>query len=98
MFTITTINYPSIRSNIRPRTVGFTFTREKAVELVTENCSDIHEDSYNYCIIEEHKDDGLYPEVISEQWFKWEGDNETGQYVCIPQPIQFAQNCNWGIG
>lgn len=79
------------------RTMGYYRNREKAVDAVTDNVLDIHEHSYNYAVVEE-MDEGVYPMCKSEQWFKWEGDNETGKYVCVPQPEQFKGIINWSMG
>ena len=94
IFTITTIDdrlYPKGDS----RCVGYRLELGDAQESVINNYGDIHEDSYNYCAIEEVIP-GIYPYVIKEYWYMW--SKVANEYVSIEKPNRYMTTCNFSIG
>ena len=68
------------------RVVGFYFSFEEAETAVLNNWGDIYEDGYyKYAVIEGHEE-GLYSIDLHPQFYKWEGDAETGGYKPIERP------------
>ncbi|MFW6219937.1 MAG: hypothetical protein ACOC33_03775 [bacterium] len=55
-----------------------------AIEHVTNNMCDLHEDCYNYVVIEEVEEGGFCD--IKELWFKW--DKYKNRYVSIEKPTE----------
>ncbi len=80
------------------RTPAFFEAREKAERCIIENWGDIWETIYNYAVIVEIEEFGLYPDAKEIQWFEWvipEGkDPYDGGYVPIEKPECFA---GWGF-
>jgi len=68
-----------------------------AIIAVVENHTDIHEDSYDYAVIEKVPE-GVIPMSEDIKWFVWEGDPDKGKYVECPKPKWAEITCNWSIG
>lgn len=77
------------------RVVGWYSSYEKAELAVKENWADIFEYSYEYAFIEQIEE-GLYPNVPSRWFFKWNED--TKQYEHIQEPEGFKHFANFSIG
>lgn len=90
MFFVSTLNKSG---EYGPRCVGFTYKFTDALKIISNNICDIHEQTYTYAVIEE-MEEGLYPEVVSEEWFEW----VDGGYYPIDKPEQFKQYGNFAIG
>lgn len=58
-------------------TQGFYADRNKDVEALHNNCTDMHEGIYHYALIEA-RDEGIanYHDTGEEQWFMWDSDRE----------------------
>ncbi len=79
------------------RLVAWYSNLEKAIECVKNNWGDIYEGSYEWAVIEE-TDEGLYPHIFTEHWFRWKGTHKTGCYKKARKPYRTKGICNWGIG
>jgi hypothetical protein len=77
------------------RVVGFFETIKKAKEALIDNAEGLYENSYEYAVIE-FLEEGLYPKVISEEWFKY--DKLLDVYTPCLKPIDFKHTVNFSIG
>ena len=77
------------------RCVGFYTDWETAYDVVTHNICDIWETIYKYAVIEELRN-GLYPDCIRRQFFKYNKDN--GMYEEIDEPECVKHFTNLSIG
>lgn len=68
------------------RVVGYFFSFEEAEEAVLNNWGDLYEDGYYEYAVIEGLEDGLYSVDLHPQFYKWEGDKETGGYKKIERP------------
>jgi hypothetical protein len=71
---------------IDSRTCGWFFKFENAEETIFKNYYDIHEECYNYAIIEECKE-GLFGSLDEklEHWYKW----KDGRYKSAQKPKEY---------
>lgn len=78
---------------------GFSKDLDAAIDVVKNNCTDLHEMHNNYIVIEEIDDsDGylfIYPEFTKEYWFEY--DEETDLYHEIEKPQKFKNTCNYSM-
>lgn len=104
IFIVTTLEIrhppPDKEENFLPethyRTVGWFPELKMAVDEVLSNAGDIHENSYQYCVIEETRW-GIYPiPPLSELWYCW--SKEKGQYMLGGKPKEVDIVVNFGIG
>ena len=79
------------------RTVGYFLTLEDAREVVEKNRCDIHENCYDYAVIEE-VEPGLYSADFCSNviFYKW--DNENNQYVEVNRPSEWKDLCGFTMG
>lgn len=77
------------------RTVGYFDNYNNAALRLHNNACDLYEDIYDYAIIEE-VEQGLYPNVKSRKFFKY--DKEQDGFFEIEEPEQLKQFCNFSIG
>ena len=79
------------------RIVGYFLTLDGARKVVEENRCDIHENCYDYAIVEEVKP-GLYPGYPDDIiiFYKW--DRKEGKYVEIDRPTEWTDYCGFTIG
>ena len=88
----------TILTTKRSRIVGW-YPELKDAKLIPElNCGDVYEVGHYPWIVIEEVEPGLYPDIINELWFKWEGDVETGIYKPTDKPKEFDSVVNFGIG
>ncbi len=94
IYTITTLNVKEGQWDIR--CIGYYFSERIAIKEVEYNGGDMHEDSYEYAVVEEVHP-GLYDVNRKETWFKWNKASE--KYEIIEEkPVLFKQTCCYGIG
>jgi len=74
------------------RTFGYYKDESEAHEAIAENRCNMQECLYNYLVLE-NIDEGIHPEVISEEWFRWED-----KWVPCEKPSEFLGIVNWGLG
>jgi len=83
------------------RCFGYYDTREKAVDAVINNVSDIQECYYDYVVIEE-LEQGIHPlpnDLINythETWFVWNKNEE--KWVRCEKPTFSDRTCCWAVG
>jgi|WetSurMetagenome_2_1015567.scaffolds.fasta_scaffold241695_2 hypothetical protein len=94
IYTITTINLKD--GNWDTRCIGYHFSEKLAIKEVEHNGGDMHEDSYEYAVVEEVKD-GLYDINRKETWFKWNEAREKYE-ILDEKPEMFRRTCCYGIG
>lgn len=77
-------------------TWGFFYDKEKALEALENNSTDMWEYCYDYAVLEKYSPgipgDGL---VEPAQFFKY--DREKDGYFMIPTPVEFKHMCNFAI-
>ena len=78
-----------------PRSLGFFFNREKAINEVKNNSLDIFEGEYYFVVIERVVN-GFYATPIEEIWFKY--NRNLDKYYEIEKPEPLKNICNFGIG
>lgn len=76
-------------------TFGYFDTYDKAVSRLHNNTYDIHEDVYDYAIIEE-VGQGLYPDAKNRKFFKY--DKERDGFFEIEEPERLKRIRNFSIG
>jgi hypothetical protein len=95
VYAVTTIN--STNPTTEFRCVGVFSTIEKAKEVVEANECDIHENYYDYVVIEAKEVDSLYGGFFfqkrHERWYHWED-----KYVSVQKPKEYKNIVGWGIG
>jgi hypothetical protein len=89
VFTITMITDTNLADK---RLVTICTNIQLAIDIVEANENDIHEDTYNYAVIEEVTANTTYgiPVVIGSNnqiWYEWIGD----QYVSVEKPREFGR-------
>ena len=62
------------------RTPAFFEAREKAERCIINNWGDIWEGIYNYAVIIEIEEFGLYPNAKEVQWFEWVPEDEDSHH------------------
>ena len=77
------------------RCVGWFDNFDEANNAVENNFSNIHEDMYNYAIIEKMESGLLMPD-LDRTVYKW--DKNTEKFVRIDTPIELSKSSNFGIG
>lgn len=92
IYTICVIQVNSDGTHDR-RTVGFSFYKNQAIEWVERNDGDMHEESYQYAVVEEFAP-GVYYLATYQQWFKW----VDGKYVPTDKPNDYACISNFAMG
>lgn len=76
------------------RTIGYFLTLEAAKRAIKNNICDIHENYYNYAVIE-GVEPGLYSSTESvSYWYKWTKNG----YRRIQKPNQVSQIVGFTIG
>lgn len=73
IFAVSTLHFNDEKYGASPRTPGWFFDLNTAVECVTNNWGDIFETVYEYALIEQLPE-GLYPQGrkgYAEHWFRW---------------------------
>lgn len=73
-------------------TMGFTFSLQKAKEIVINNKCDIHEQSFKYALVEQYEQ-GIYHIPKKEYWFEWINCN----YVEIQKPEKLKHITAFGM-
>jgi len=69
-----------------------------AEACIMRNWGDIYEmGRYNYAVIEK-TEEGLYPWIFKEYWYKWKGGIKKGKYIKSTKPKPYKQVVNFGIG
>lgn len=93
MFFITTIRTIMIDGQEEFKTGrcwGYYHKEKDAMEVVLNNYTDIHENYYNWTVIEKIPE-GIFPiQKEKSQWFKWDSD----KYKHSDKPM-FARNIMW---
>lgn len=79
------------------RCVGMFLTLGEAQSIVEQNTCDIHENSYDFVVVEDVAF-GLYPAILSEYWYHWEQKNGVEQYVQCEKPGHLSHITNFSIG
>lgn len=77
------------------RTWGYYSEYDRAATAVRANVTDLHEDCYEYAVIEKIGCD-LCPIVEERQWFKWDKDKH--MYFEIEEPESVKRITNFAIG
>lgn len=79
------------------RTWGYYSDREKAVQALHKNLTDMYEYLYDYALIEKFEE-GICPYASpnNRQWFKW--DSERKGYYEIEEPEVAKHVVNFAIG
>lgn len=77
------------------RVFGYFSSLEQAKNALAKNTLDMHEDYYNYAMIEEIGE-GIHPEVESRHFFEY--DSEIGGFIPIEEPIAFKHYTNFALG
>lgn len=72
--------------------MGYFFTEKEAREAVEKNVGDIHEDLYDWCIIERFKP-GILTVGAIIQWYEW----DTDKWVEAKVPEKYKNVCNWAF-
>ena len=75
---------------------GYAETFDEAEKAVLENYTDIHEESYQWAVIEEHVMDVFAMTTGLFQWYHW-NENKRAYERC-KQPEWAERVCGWGIG
>lgn len=75
-------------------TYGFYFDKEKAIQALHENHFHIHENGYDYAVIEEFIE-GICNYTGNHQWFKW--SEERGGFFEINDPDAVKQFCGFAF-
>jgi hypothetical protein len=97
MHTVTTLHFKEQQFGTSPRTVAWYPNLEDALQCVMENQGDIYETTYTHAVIETLAP-GLYPRVIIEHWFVWQGDFASGGYRPCAKPESLAGVSSFAIG
>ena len=74
---------------------GFYSGKEEAAHLLHLNCTDMHEDMYDYAVIEEYEE-GISNYIGNRQWFKWDADRQG--YFEIDEPEIVKYICCFALG
>ena len=74
---------------------AFYSDKEKAIQSLHENRTDMHEYFYDYAVIEEYEE-GICNDTGERQWFKW--DEEHQGYFEIEEPEGVKYICCFAIG
>jgi len=74
---------------------GFFSDKGKAAQSLHENWFDMHENFYDYAVIEEYEE-GLFNDTGKRQWFKW--DEERQGYFEIEEPNGVKHTVCFAIG
>lgn len=82
--------YPNI---INRRCVGYFADFDEAENAVLENFSDIHENMYDYVIIEE-MEPGLKLSDITRSLYHWNGNSY--EKIDIPETLKYLSNFGMG--
>lgn len=82
--------YPNI---INRRCVGYFNDFDEAENAVLENFSDIHENMYDYVIIEE-MEPGLKLSDITRSLYHWNGNSY--EKIDIPETLKYLSNFSMG--
>ena len=85
-------NNPRSRNS---RCFGYYANYSDAMSAVTKNQCDMRECLYDYLVMEEIGE-GIHPEVMQENWFKW-NDGLNGWHRCN-KPSEFVGSINWALG
>ena len=75
--------------------IGFYSDFNIALNIVTNNICDIHEQSYDYCVIESFCE-GIYESSTKEIWFEWVNSRKC--YTECEKPKSFTSTKNFAIG
>lgn len=85
-------NYQDYRNEMSPaidvRTWGFYSSKEKAIECVQKNVTDIYENYYRWAVVES-VNEGVIADVEEQVFFEW--NNAAGGYIeqpSIPKEIE----------
>lgn len=82
-----------LSDNSIDRVPGFFETQEEAIDVVENNRCDIHEDCYEYAVIE-CLESGLYPEDLDPLFYKW----IDGRYQRIERPAEWKDLFGFTLG
>lgn len=77
------------------RCVGWYEDIHEAKCAVENNFSNIHEDDFNYAIIETYEP-GILCNEIARELYKW--NSTTNSYELIDIPVELSKVSNFGIG
>lgn len=98
MYFVTVMTYEHLHwtegNTGRSRCVGFFQYFSNANEAVLTNLDNIHESEYDYVVIEEIRQEGIYPWVDASCWYQW----INGRYQRIEQPIEAKHLTNFCLG
>lgn len=75
------------------RCVGYYSLLKDAIHAVENNLNNIHENLYEYCVIEETKE-GIFNYSDNLYVYRWNKDH----YESIQTPLELTQTCGFGIG
>lgn len=75
---------------VEHRTVGWKRMLTMAADFVEHNVMDIHDDYFEYVVIEEIEE-GLSPAAEKEYWFKW----KDGKYAECKKPKEIETYSNF---
>jgi len=80
---------------ISSRTRGWFADLESAKECVENNDADIHEEEFDYALIEKIADGVMFGfEVPEEHWYRWEEvPLRDGQYISCEKPKEYDRVC-----
>jgi hypothetical protein len=79
----------------RERTPGWFPSFKRAEIAVLNNYGDIHEEEYNYAVIEK-MGPGFYNFGLKDHWYKWNEKIERYEKTQCPECCKCT--CGWGIG
>ena len=77
------------------RCMGFFFDLDSAIQAVSHNDFDIHEEEYDYAVIEKFPQ-GLYPNGQVVGYYKFDEDH--GEYIPCDTPKGFDCISNFALG
>ena len=89
IYVVTTIKSLGPGNNCE-RSPGWYSNQDDAINAVTQNCGDIYEGYYPYCVIEAVRE-GMYGVASGAVWFKWDDG-----YKRIENPLPHI--AGFGIG
>jgi len=80
----------------RDRCIGYYLSLKSARSVIKENSASLEECGfYQYAVIEAFGP-GWYPNAEIEEWYKF--INKGAKVIKIKKPIQYREQCNFGIG
>jgi len=77
------------------RCFGYHEDKQSALEAVDLNLADMHEDTYNWLVVEKISA-GLHVQPEEEIWYAW--DDGLDKWVHADKPVFSEKIVNWSIG